>query len=29
MPFVNQTYFLGNEEKRIAAFHKKYLETLS
>ena len=29
MPFVKKTYFLGNEEKRIAAFHKKYLETIS
>ena len=29
MPFVNQRYYLGNEEKRIADFHKKYLEILS
>lgn len=28
MPFVNQTYFIGNEEKRIAHFHKKYLEII-
>ena len=29
MKFVKKTYFLGNEEKRIADFHRKYLETIA
>lgn len=28
MPFVSNTYFLGNEEKRINYFHQKYLESI-
>ena len=28
IPFVENTYFLGKEEKRINEFHKKYLDTI-
>lgn len=28
IPFINDTYIIGNQEIRIAHFHKKYLETI-